>query len=44
MHTSTAVTVAHSELRYPHYKPDLYCEQRSSRISQAFDEIYRGCF
>ena len=44
MHTSTAVTVVHSELGYPHCKPDLYYEQRSSRIYHAFDEKYRGCF
>ena len=44
MHTSTAVTVVHSESRYSRCKADLYCERRSSRISHAFDENYRDCF
>ena len=44
MHTSVAVTVVHSELTYPHCKPDLYCEQRNSRISHAFYEKYRDWF
>ena len=30
MHTSTAVIVVRSELRYSHCKLDLYCEQRRS--------------
>ena len=43
-HTSIAVTVVHSELRYPHCKPNLYCEQRYSCISHAFDKKYRSAF
>ena len=33
MHTSTTVTVVHSELRYPQCKPDFCCKQR---IAHAF--------
>ena len=33
MRTSTAVIVVHSQLRYPHCKPDLYC---MSDVAHAF--------
>ena len=44
MHTSTAVTVVRSELRYPRCKPHLYCEQRSSCISYALMKNTVGAF